>query len=418
MSQDKKGKILTDRDVKNAKPKDSNYKLYDFEGLHLFVKTNGSKLWRMDYRFAGKPNIYSIGKYPLVSLAQARTEKDEARKLLAKNIDPNLEKKKKRHQLMQVDNNFEVISKKWFNTKKTLWKEKHAASVWRSLERCIFPYIGTVNINDIDTPLVLSVIQKIEKNGASDTAHRVRQRVESIFNYAISIGIVTHNPATVIKGALKPTIKGKHPAVTDIEQLREVIFRTDNTPAHHLTKLALRLLALTVVRSTELREMTWDEVDGDIWTIPAARMKRTEIRKETNEPHIVPLSKQALETLEVVRQFTGHQSFVFLSVSNRSEKLKPMSENAMGYLLNRAGYHSRHVPHGFRVSFSTIMNEHFPRENYLFEKMLSHQEKNKVEAAYNRAQHLERRKEYFQFWADLLFEGLVSPAALIPLARR
>ncbi|CAI3947185.1 Integrase/recombinase [Commensalibacter communis] len=416
MSHGKKGKILTDRDVKNAKPKDNNYKLYDFEGLHILVKKNGSKLWHMDYRFAGKPNVYTIGKYPLVSLAQARIEKDKARKLIAKNIDPN--KEKKRHQLTHVDNNFEAIAKKWFGIKKTLWKEKHATSVWRSLERCIFPYIGKVAVNDIDTPLILSVIQKIEKNGATDTAHRVRQRVESIFNYAISIGIVMHNPATVIKGALKPTIKRKHPAVTDIDKLREVIFRTDNTPAHPLTKLALRFLALTAVRSSELRGMTWDEVEGDVWTIPAERMKRTEIRKETNEPHIVPLSRQALETLDVVKQLTGHQSFVFLSISNRSEKLKPMSENAMGYLLNRAGYHGRHVPHGFRASFSTIMNEHFPRESYLFEKMLSHQEKNKVEAAYNRAQHLERRKEYFQFWADLLFKDLVAPDALLPLTRR
>lgn len=401
--------MLTDVAIKKAKPIEKDYKLFDSFGLFILITKIGSKLWRFKYRFNGKEKLLTLGAYPAISLSAARELRDEAKKQIAKGIDPSLLKKKnKLSQAAASQTSLEFISKQWLNLNKDRWTEKHSYLVWRSLERCVFPFIGNVDVQDIDTPLLLGVLQKIEKDGATDTAHRVRQRLEAIFNYTISIGATVHNPAKVIKGALKPTVKNKQPAIINLNELKKLIDTTDRTPAHPLTKLALRFLSLTAVRPNEVRGMRWDEVKDNLWIIPSERMK---MRKA----HTVPLSIQALDILDVVKKFTGRGGLVF---PNSRTIMKPMSENAMGYLLNRAGYKNIHVPHGFRASFSSIMNEKYPNDRNIIDLMLAHAPTNNVEAAYNRAEHMDRRKELSQIWADLLFDGLLSSQELLSLARR
>ncbi|CAK7192555.1 Prophage integrase IntA [Commensalibacter sp. Nvir] len=399
--------MLSDLAIKRAKPQDKDYKLFDSGGLYLLIRTNNSKLWRFKYRFNGKEKLLSFGSYPLLSLAEARNARDEAKKELAKGKDPALTKaeRKKSHQSEQ-GYALEIVARQWWDLNKDRWTAHHAKDVIQSLEKRIFPFLGQQSIKTLDTPTLLGVLQKIEVAGAIETAHRIRQRVEAVFNYAISLGIIHHNPATVLKGALKPILRRRHqPAVTDIDQLRQIIRTVELEPAYPITKLALRLLALTVVRPGEVRGMAWAELDwqSKTWTIPASRMKM-------KRAHKVFLSTQAIEVLKVAQQFTGRGPLVF---PNSRSALLPMSENAMGYLMNRAGFKDIHVPHGFRASFSSIMNEHYPKDRLVIDLMLAHIPTNAVEAAYNRAEHAERKKELYQIWGDRLFEGLLSPREII-----
>jgi integrase len=266
------------------------------------------------------------------------------------------------------------------------------------------------------------VLRLVEHRDAKELARRLRQRMSAIFVYAIATGRGSEDPAATVMKALAPMRKGKQPAITDLDEIRELLRRTETPelPAHPVTRLAIRFIALTAVRPGTLASTPWSEFDDldeetPVWQIPASRMKlQLQNKDDEQRDHLVPLSKQAMETLAVLRTLTGRTPWVFPNTRNPQ---KIMSENAMGYLLNRAGYHHRHVPHGFRSTFSTIMNELYPADRFVIDFMLAHVPKDDVEAAYNRALYLRRRVELAQIWADLLMDG-APPARILLKAPR
>ena len=395
--------MLTDAGVRAAKPKEHDYKLNDSGGLVLFVTKAGGKLWRLRYVYHGKEKLLSFGPYPKVGLADARYQRDAAKALLREGKDPSLQKRIRKAIGGDVAHTFEAIARGWHARSLPTWTERHAKDVLESLEAYVFPILGKLPINDITAPMVLGVLRQIEARPALETARRVRQRVSAVFVYAIALGVGEADPAAIVRGAMAPLIKGRQPAVTDLAEARVILAAVEAIPAHPTTKLAHRLLALTVVRPGELRAARWGEFEGldgadPLWRVPAERMK---MKKE----HLVPLSRQAVEVLTGVRPLTGRGLLVF--PSTRHAHL-PMSENAIGYLLNRAGYHSRHVPHGWRATFSSVMNEAHRADRHVIDLMLAHAPEDKIEAAYNRAQHMGRRRELAQLWADILLDAAME----------
>lgn len=394
---------LTDVQIRKAKAGEKPYKLVDGAGLHLFVTPSGGKLWRYRYEVAGEngkrvERLLSIGPYPDISLVAAREARAKARAALREGRDPSL--LKRQHRLVttaEAATTFEAVAKDWHKRQKPTWTETHAGDVIRSLERDVFPELGRLPIREISAPMTLAVLRSIEGRGSIETAHRVRQRISGVFAFAIASGLAESDPAAQVAKALSPVIRGRQPAITDLDEVRKVLRAGEGETAHPVTKLALRLLALTAIRPGELRAAAWEEfrdLDGKApaWVIPAERMK---MKRE----HEVPLSRQALEAILAVRRLSGRGPIVFPMIRHAH---KPLSENAIGYLLNRAGYHGRHVPHGWRAAFSTIMNERFKADRAVIDLMLAHAPKDKVEGAYNRAEHMDRRRELAQIWADLL----------------
>ena len=417
--------MLNDPKLRAAQPRTKAYKLTDGHQLYLFVTPNGGKLWRMDYAFDGKRKCLSIGPYPLVSLIEARAKRDDARKLLAEGKDPTVVKKLRiQENIAAARMTFERVAREWHEANKPQWAKVHAAEVIRTLERDVFPRIGTLPIRDLTPPKVLEVLRAIENRSAIETAKRIRQRISTIYAYAIASGLADTDPAEKVGAALKPLPKkGRQPAITDIVGLRKLLAAVDDDFARPVTRLALRLIALTAVRPGELRGALWEEfehLDGDapLWRIPAARMKGDIERKdELGGDHVVPLAPESVAILKAVWKLSGQGKLVF---PNTRHSHRPMSENALGYLINRAGYHGRHVPHGFRAAFSTIMNEWAkehgrPDDREVIDLMLAHIPINKVEGAYNRAAYMPRRRELAEIWANMLIPGLVEPMALIQL---
>jgi integrase len=417
--------MLNDAKLRAAKPREKAYKLTDAHQLYLFVTTTGSKLWRMDYTFDGKRKCLSIGPYPLVSLIEAREKRDDARKLLAEGKDPSVAKKLRiKANIESARMTFERVAREWHDANKPQWAKVHAAEVIRTLERDVFPRIGSLPIRDLTPPKVLEVLRAIEDRSAIETAKRIRQRISTIYAYAIASGLADSDPAERVGAALKPLPKkGRQPAITDIVGLRKLLATVDQDFARPVTRLALRLIALTAVRPGELRGAMWEEfehLDGEapLWRIPAARMKGDMERKvELDGDHLVPLAPESVAVLEAVWKISGQGKLVF---PNNRHAHRPMSENALGYMINRAGYHGRHVPHGFRAAFSTIMNEWAkehgrPDDREIIDLMLAHIPTNKVEGAYNRAAYMPRRRELAKIWAKLLTPGLAAPEVLSEL---
>ncbi len=405
--------MLTDKAIRAAKAGERAYKLADAGGLHLYVTPSGGKLWRYRYEYAGREKLLSIGPYPDVSLAGARQGRDDARALLRRGRDPAAEKRLRKAAAAESADAFEDIAREWHARAAPGWTVRHAADVLDSLASGVFPALGRVPVGEITPPMVLAVLRAIEARPAVETARRVRQRMSAVFVWAIATGRATADPAAVVRDALAPVQKGRQPAVTDLDQAREMLAKAEAEVAHPATKLALRFLALTAVRPGEVRGMRWDELAGldgpePTWHVPAERMK---MKRE----HAVPLARQALEALDAIRPHTGRGPLVF---PNARHAHKPMSENAMGYLLNRAGYHHKHVPHGWRATFSTVMNERHRADRAVIDLMLAHAPDDRVEAAYNRALHMQRRRELAQEWADLLLDGARAAAEVAQGPRR
>ncbi len=413
--------MLTDIRIRKEKPRDKPFKIADGGGLFLFVSPSGGKLWRFRYTFGGKEKLLSIGQYPDVSLLQARSERDEAKAMVRAGKDPSATKKlRKLAGANAGETSFEGLSREWFELNKPQWVERHADDVIASLEKEIFPVLGKVQIKDITASDVIAVLRPIEGRGAKDTARRIRQRMSAVFVYAISTGRADSDPAAMVQKAMAPMKKGRQPAITDLAKAREMLQKVDAETAHPVTKLALRILALTAVRPGTLATtpwLEWSEAETDpLGQIPSERMKlRLQYKDDEARDHFVPLSRQAVEAITALRQLSGRGPLAF---PNARHSHKPMSENAMGYLLNRAGYHGHHVPHGFRSTFSSVMNERFPADKAVIDLMLAHVPKDKVEGAYNRARHLERRKELAQEWANLIAADLVPAADLLIGKRR
>jgi integrase len=404
--------VLTDTAIRKAKAQDKPYKLSDTNGLHVYVTKAGSKIFRYRYEFLGKEKTLVIGDYPEMSLLEARRARDEARLLLKSGRDPSAQKKlEKVIQRSDAEATFSVLAKEWFDLASTVWAPAHANEVWRTLKRDVLPHIGGLPVTAIDAPTVLGVLRLIEKRGAVETAKRHRQRISAIFVYAISTGRATTDPAAVVQSALVPLHKGRRPALTTVEAIRQLLADVCKTPGRPHVKLALKLLAITAVRPGTLADTPWSEwadldENNPVWRIPAARMKlKLERKQDDLYDHLVPLPPQALEIIALLRRLTGRGEYVF---PNPRRPTQPMSANAMGYFLNRADYYEKHVPHGFRASFSSIMNERYPQDRHVIDLMLAHIPKDKVEAAYNRALHIERRKELAQIYADLILDGVPS----------
>ncbi|MER9624029.1 integrase arm-type DNA-binding domain-containing protein [Mesorhizobium sp. M0222] len=411
--------MLTDIAIKKAKAADKPYKMTDGGGLHLFVSTAGGKLWRFRYEIGGKEKLLSIGSYPDVSLLNARAARDEAKAIIRAGKDPGITKKlRKLSHVTSTANTFEAIGREWYELQKPQWAERHAHDVLVSLERDVFPTFGNVPIKDITAQEVLALLRIIEKRDAKETARRVRQRMSAIFVYAVASGRSENDPAAIVKGAMAPMKKGKQPAIIDLDRAREMLAKAEAEPAHPVTKLALRILALTAIRPGTLATTPWAEWPAgfDLWQVPAERMKmRLHHKDDEARDHLVPLSKQAVEAIEALRTISGRGPLAF---PNTRHAHKPMSENAIGYLLNRAGYHHKHVPHGWRATFSSVMNERFRADKPVIDLMLAHVPKDKVEGAYNRALHLDRRRELAQLWADLILDGAQPASALVMGPRR
>jgi integrase len=414
--------MLNDAKIRAAKPRDKAYKLTDSHRLYLLVKPSGSKTWKWSYAYDGKQKTLHIGIYPLVGLLDARAKRDEARAQWSEGRDPAVVRRLTiEANLQSARTTFELVAREWHGVSKSQWARVHADDVLRSLERDVFPSIGGLPIAELTPPVVMEVLSAIEDRGAIETAKRLRQRISAVFVYAIAKGLAQADPAEKLAGALKPLRKGRQPAIVDIGRLRKMMVDAEEDHARPVTRLALRLLALTAVRPSEVRGAEWrefEDLDGSapLWRIPAARMKGDLDRKEEiGGDHLVPLAPQTVAVLRALWPLTGDGRLLFPSARHLH---RPMSENAIGYLLNRAGYHGHHVAHGFRAAFSTIMNEWAEQhgkehDRKVIDLMLAHVPSGKVENAYNRAAYMPRRREIACRWADILTQSLQSPEGLV-----
>ena len=387
---------LTATKVKSVKPGKKPQKLSDGGGMFLLVQSSGAKLWRLSYRYDGRQKTLSLGKYPAVSLAEAREKREELKRLLAKGIDPGAHRKSVK---FANSDTFEALAREWHDKFKPTWAKSHAARILRRLEKDIFPWLGKKQIKTIDPPELLSVIRRIEARGAVETAHRTLQSCGQVFRYSIATGRAERDPAADLRGAIPPTKVTHHPSVKGPEAVAKLLRAIDSYEGSSITRCALQLAPFVFVRPGELRHAEWAEIDlekGE-WRIPAEKMKMREI-------HIVPLARQACEILEELQPLTGDGKYVFPSVRSSD---RPMSENTVNAALRRLGYEKHEMTgHGFRSIASTLLHEQgWP--SAVIERQLAHGERNKIKAAYNYAEYLSERRKMMQAWADYLY-GLKS----------
>lgn len=423
---------LTDAQVRKARAADKPYKLSDSGGLFLHVSTTGFRSWRMKYRFADKEKLLTFGGYPDVSLIEAREMRDAARKQLRDHKDPSVQKAKRRAARFAASElTFEKAARAWHEAQRPRWSAVHADKIIQGFEHDVFKRLGAIPLDEIDAPLILSTLRPVEARGAIEKAHRLRQRISAVFTHAISEGWTKADPAAVVQKALKPMPKSRRlPALNSSAELRALIDAVDQSNADPVTKLASRLLGLTAVRPSIVRFAEWGEIEGidwegrrhgpdlAVWHIPAARMKLDKARKDEEAfDHIVPLSHQAVATLRAARRLSSRSHLIFPSVRR---SYVAMTDAAMGKLYNGLGYYNRHVPHGWRSAFSTIMNEKAEREErpgdrIVIDLMLAHVPTGTSgsESAYNRAAYTARRRELAQIWADLIMSDALAPESLI-----
>ncbi|MAM38270.1 MAG: integrase [Erythrobacter sp.] len=417
--------MLTDTACRKASATGAAYRLSDTLGLFLYVTPTGHRSWRMGYWFAQVKKRLVLGSYPEMSLQEARAARDEARKLIAAGSDPAVVKKQRAAaRLIQAQATFKAIATSWLDEQRPRWNGKHAKNVEEALARDLYPHFGSLPIVEITKPMVVQRLKAIEQRGAIETAKRHRQRIEEIFAHAEALGYEVKNPADVRK-ALRPLVRKHWPALTKIADLRRMLLTVEALPAHPISKLASRFIALTAMRPGVVQLLPWaelpeDDAEDPLWVIPAERMKLSLERKQQDTyDHVVPLSRQAMEVLKTLRVMTGHGPYAFPSA--RSMR-RPISDSTVSKLYRDAGYQGRHVPHGWRSSFSTIMNERAmvadrPGDRVVIDIMLAHMQEG-TEPIYNRAAYMPRRREIAQLWADLLLDGLPAPAALLTLPRR
>ena len=389
---------LTATAIRNTKPADKPIRLFDGGGMYLEVSPAGGRWWRLKYRFVGKEKRLSLGVYPEVSLAEARSRREDARKLLAAGIDPSDQRKAaKREAEGREINSFEAVAREWYGKQAHVWVAHHASDVLRRLESNLFPEIGSEPIADVTAPMLLAAVRKIEHRGAHDLAHRVLQVASQVFRYGVATGRCERDPAPDLRGACRGALtphKSKHQAAVEPEELPALLRAIDGygEQGDKLTAYALRLLVLTFVRTNELIGAEWSELDLDsaVWIIPATRMKmRTE--------HVVPLSRQAIEVLREIRPIGCSSRYLF---PGRNPD-KPISNNTMLFALYRLGYKGKMTGHGFRAVASTILNEAGFRADVI-ERQLAHCERNEIRGAYNRSEYLPERRKMMQQWADML----------------
>lgn len=412
--------MLTDRACRAIRPSAKPVKLFDQHGLHLLVKPTGYKSWRLKYRFDKKERQLSFGPYPEVSLASARDLMFEARRLLRQGVDPGAKTPAARTVT------FKEAAATWLSLQAEGWKPKHHATVKGRIESDLYPKLGHLAVGSITPATIAGILQGVQDRGAIEVAHRLRSYASAIFECAIALDQVAANPAASIGRALKPKIQRRYPALVKLKDLRELLRAFEEEPGQPAVKLASRLLALTAARPGVIRMAERDEfelLDGPepIWRIPASKMKLELVESEQEAfEFVVPLSLQAVATVKAAIAFSGRRKYLFPSTRHSH---RPVTNNALNVGYRRLpGYAGRHVPHGWRASFSTIMNERAadldrPGDRAIIDLMLAHKPAG-VEATYNRAAYMPRRRQLAQEWADLLMEGAAHPETLLQGPRK
>lgn len=414
--------MLTNAVVSRARTKPRAYKIFDERGLFLYVAPGGLRSFRLRFRIGGREQLLTIGRFPEITLDQARARRDAALEQLGRGEDPRT------FGAAPEVRTFEVASRAWHSLRFPSWTPVHASDVLRSLERDAFPAIGAVALDDVTRPQVLALLRKVERRNAVETARRLQQRIAGVFRLAMSEGWCDSNPAEVVtEGLAKGRAGGRHPALVDVDQLRALLAAAELIDVAPAVKLASRFLALTAVRLAAVRGARWSEIEdldgaAPVWRIPAARMKLSAAKKlDAANDHLVPLSPAAIAVLHAARANMHPRdanlhddALIFPGAGDAA----PIGERAIGDLYARAGFAGRHVPHGWRASFSTILNEAMPAARGAIDRALGHvggggaeAEKinRKVEGAYNRSEHLEQRRELFQRWGALLADGAAVP---------
>ena len=387
---------LTDSAIRNARSPAKDTKLYDGDGLFIILKPSGSKLWRFKYRFAGYDKILALGQYPDLTLREARAKRDEARKLLANNVDPGAEKKRVAVETaIAAAGTFEAICDEFLDLLERDGRSLATMTKNRWLAKKLKPELGRRLLPDIEPFEILTILKRMERRGNHESAKRVCEFAVRVFNYGIITSRCRTNPATSLSAALvSPKVK-HHAAILEPKAFGKLLRDIDTIEGFMTSRLALKIAPLLFVRPGELRKAEWAEFDFEqkIWRIPAARMKE---RVE----HVVPLPRQAIEILADVSQLTSGSKYVFPSIrSNHS----PMSENTVNAMLRRMGYgHDEMTGHGFRSSASTLLNESGLWSADAIEHALSHKDKNQIRAIYHRGKHWEERVRMAQWWADYL----------------
>jgi integrase len=408
--------MLTDLECRKAAcPKDKKHvRLTDAGSLFLQVDANGSKRWFYKYTYQGKAKLMALGSYPQVALTSARRLRDEAKLLKATGVDPMEQRRIDKLKAMNpAGDSFRVVATEWRKKQVNSWSPIHAERIERMLDRDLFPFLGDRKMNDIVPMEVLAVLRKIEARGAIETADRNRGLCGQIWAYAISTGRAEHDVTSSLKGALTP-YRTKHlGAITDPVKLGELLRAIQVYRGGLIVKTALQLSPLVFQRPGELRAAEWTEFDLDnqMWTVPAKRMKRSIHGKESGEDHLVPLSTQAVELLKPLKALTGHGRLVF--PGERSHE-RPISENSVRVALITMGFTSdQQTWHGFRATARTMLAERLNYEPLVIEAQLAHSVPDSLGRAYNRTTYLDKRIEMMQTWADYL-DKLAAGAVVIP----
>jgi integrase len=416
--------VLTDLKCRKAKAEAKPVKLADSLGLYLYVTPTGFKSWRMKYRWANREKTLTFGAYPEVSLTEARERRDAARKLLRDGADPGLVKRKQRaERLVAADASLKAVALRWHKAQAPHWSPRYAKQVLGRFEKDIFPAIGGLPIGEVTVPLLLGVLQRVEARGSIEIAHKLRQHLSAIFLNAIGAGLATSNPAEQLGRALTPYVNGARPAVRSVAEAKALLAAIEKESAAPwkaapATKLASRLLALTAARPGMVRLAAAPEFEGldgpePLWRVPAVKMKLTARRKrDLALEFVIPLSPEAAEVAKLAIATFGETLFPGVRGTG------PISDSTLSKLYRSAGYTGTHVPHGWRATFSTVMNELAAIENRVGDRdivdlMLAHLPRG-VEAVYNRYAYLPRRRELACEWAQLLMEGAPPAASLLP----
>lgn len=404
---------LTDLQVKNAKPKEKNYKLSDGGGLYMLITPSGGKLWRFDYSYDGKRKTLFLKSYPEKSLSDVRKDREDARSLLANGVDPGaILKEQKTQVLLQSEhdaNTFEKVAKEWFSKNEPVWSDSHIKTIKSRLERDVYPIIGNRPIAEITRGEIIALVRRVEARGVIETADRIKIYCGQIFRYALNLELIPHNPVTDMRDVISKRVAGHHAAITDPKKLAGLLRAIDDFDGSFVVTCALKIAPLVFVRPGELRHMEWSEINFDTeqWNIPAEKMKM-----KVN--HLVPLSKQVVAVLKELHPLTGSGKYAF---PNGRTTDRPMSEVALLAALRRMGYSKEEMtPHGFRATARTILDEVLQVRPDFIEHQLAHAVKDPNGRAYNRTAHLDERKKMMQLWADYL-DGLKAVAKVIPLRK-
>lgn len=394
---------LTELALRNAKPGVTTRRLADGGGLFLEVRPNGSRYWRMAYRYGGKQKLLALGVYPNVSISKARKSAQLAKEQLAEGIDPGLVKKILKGTCAS-DNTFQAVAEEWLEKFKHQWAESHVKSISGRLRRDLFPWIGSRPVGEISAPELLTALRRIEARGHLENAHRALTNAGQVFRYAIATGRAERNPAADLRGAIPRPNVNHMASIIDPHQVGELLRAIDRYPGSPLTRCALQLTTHVFLRSKEIRFAEWSEIDFEKaeWRIPLAKMKGRKRDKEASGAayHLVPLAHQVIDILREIQALSGQGQYLFPGLRSMT---RPMSDATLTNALRRMGYSQEelHV-HGLRATARTLIRQELGFDEEPIERQLGHAVKGPLGAAYNRADFIEERKRMMQAWADYL----------------